>query len=93
MNHNGHAALIRFAEDLPQPPHVLGIIQVDIGIAKMQLDAVVSDAPNREDRYATIDLEMKRKAIEQAQAIDHGASVGLTLWRTDASILTWLEAL
>jgi integrase len=45
------------------------------------------------NRYATVDLEMKRKAIEQAQAIDHGTSVGLTLWRTDASILTWLEAL
>jgi site-specific recombinase XerD len=45
------------------------------------------------NRYATIDLEMKRKAIEQAQAIDHKASVGLSLWRTDASILTWLEAL
>ena len=45
------------------------------------------------NRYATIDLEMKRKAIEQAQAIDQGASVGLTVWRKDASILTWLEAL
>jgi integrase/recombinase XerD len=41
------------------------------------------------NRYATIDLEMKRKAIEHAQAIDHAT----TLWRTDASILTWLEAL
>ncbi len=45
------------------------------------------------NRYATIDLEMKRKAIQQAQAIDHATSSGLTLWRTDASILTWLEAL
>ena len=45
------------------------------------------------NRYATIDLEMKRKAIERAQAIDHATSGELTLWRTDASILTWLEAL
>jgi hypothetical protein len=34
---------------------------------------------------------MKRKAIEQAQAIDHTTDNGAALWRTDASILTWLE--
>jgi integrase len=45
------------------------------------------------NRYATIDLEMKRKAIERAQAIDRATSAELTLWRTDASILTWLETL
>jgi hypothetical protein len=45
------------------------------------------------NRYATIDLEMKRKAIEQAQAIDHATSGELGLSRTDASILTWLESL
>ena len=45
------------------------------------------------NRYATLDLEMKRKAIEQAQAIDHTAGGGAAVWRTDASILTWLEAL
>jgi integrase/recombinase XerD len=44
------------------------------------------------NRYATVDLEMKRKAIEQARPIDD-ATFGLALWRTDASILTWLEAL
>ena len=43
------------------------------------------------NRYATVDLEMKRKAIEQARPIDH--TTGLALWRSDASILTWLEAL
>jgi hypothetical protein len=36
---------------------------------------------------------MKRKAIEQAQAIDHKKDDGTALWRTDASILAWLEAL
>ncbi len=45
------------------------------------------------NRYATTDLEMKRKAIEQAQAIDHTNDDGVALWRTDASILAWLEAL
>lgn len=44
------------------------------------------------NRYATVDLEMKRKALEQARPIDH-ATTGGTLWRSDASILTWLEAL
>jgi integrase/recombinase XerD len=44
------------------------------------------------NRYATVDLEMKRQAIEQAGPVDDATS-GLALWRTDASILTWLEAL
>jgi integrase/recombinase XerD len=45
------------------------------------------------NRYATIDIEMKRKAIEKAQAIEHVNDGEAALWRTDASILTWLEAL
>ena len=44
------------------------------------------------NRYTTVDLEMKRKAIEQARPIDHSTAT-LALWRTDASILTWLETL
>jgi len=44
------------------------------------------------NRYATVDLEMKRKALEQSRPIDYDDG-GLALWRTDASILTWLEAL
>jgi integrase/recombinase XerD len=44
------------------------------------------------NRYATVDREMKRKAIEQARPIDQ-ARTGLASWRTDASILKWLEAL
>jgi integrase/recombinase XerD len=44
------------------------------------------------NRYATVDLEMKRKAIEQAGPVDDSTS-GLASWRTDASILTWLETL
>jgi hypothetical protein len=39
-----------------------------------------------------VDREMKRKAIEQARPIDH-TMTGLVLWRSDTSILTWLEAL
>ena len=45
------------------------------------------------NRYATIDIEMKRKAIEKAQAIEHASDSGAASWRADASILTWLEAL
>jgi integrase/recombinase XerD len=44
------------------------------------------------NRYATIDLETKRKAIEQAAPVGD-TTCGLALWRTDASILTWLEGL
>ena len=44
------------------------------------------------NRYATVDLEMKRRAIEQARPIDH-ATTGIALWRTDGSILRWLESL
>lgn len=44
------------------------------------------------NRYATIDLDMKRKAIEKTQPIDTTSSIPAT-WRSDASILQWLEAL
>ena len=44
------------------------------------------------NRYATVDLDMKRKAIEQARPTDFGAS-GPALWRNDASVLAWLESL
>ncbi len=44
------------------------------------------------NRYTTVDLEAKRAAIAQA---DPGADTNATLaaWRSDASILQWLEAL
>jgi len=44
------------------------------------------------NRYACIDLEMKRKAIEQARPTDFGSD-GPAPWRSDASILEWLEGL
>ena len=43
------------------------------------------------NRHAPIDMEMKRKAIEKPQAIEHSKNSGAALWRTDASILAWLE--
>lgn len=43
------------------------------------------------NRYATVDLDMKRRAIEQARPTDFAS--GPALWRTDASILEWLEGL
>ena len=45
------------------------------------------------NRYAATDLEMKRKAIEQAHPIELTTDGGAALWRSDASILAWLEAL
>lgn len=44
------------------------------------------------NRYATVDLEMKRKAIEKAKPVPDGTKA-LARWRSDASILEWLEAL
>jgi len=44
------------------------------------------------NRYATVDLEMKRKAIEQARPTDFRPA-GPAPWRTDASLLDWLEGL
>ena len=44
------------------------------------------------NRYATVDLETKRAALAKAGPIgDHDPA--LAAWRSDASILTWLEAL
>ena len=44
------------------------------------------------NRYATIDLETKRKAVEKAGPIGDAAP-RVAKWRSDASILDWLEAL
>jgi integrase/recombinase XerD len=43
------------------------------------------------NRYATIDLDMKRRAIESAAAPEYPPTP--THWRSDASILEWLQAL
>ncbi|MBW8018020.1 MAG: tyrosine-type recombinase/integrase, partial [Planctomycetes bacterium] len=47
---------------------------------------------NTTNRYVTIDLEMKREAIAKARPIDDGADP-VAPWRSDSSILSWLEAL
>jgi integrase len=44
-------------------------------------------------RYATVDLEMKRKAIESARRPMDATDPGIASWRRDASILQWLEPL
>ncbi len=43
------------------------------------------------NRYATIDLDMKRKALAKAQPLS--TSPRRPVWRRDATILEWLEAL
>lgn len=44
------------------------------------------------NRYAAVDLEKKRAAIEKAHP-DAGFSNAVVAWRSDASILEWLETL
>jgi site-specific recombinase XerD len=47
---------------------------------------------NTTNRYATIDMEMKREAIAKAEPpYEHPQMPGA--WRTDSSILAWLESL
>jgi site-specific recombinase XerD len=46
---------------------------------------------NTTNRYATIDLEMKRKALAKAKPPDARASA--PAWRRNTTILEWLEAL
>ena len=45
---------------------------------------------NTTQKYATIDLDLKRQALERAAA---PSTEALASWRTDATILEWLEAL
>ena len=44
---------------------------------------------NTTNKYATIDLELKHQALAKA---DSPATEALASWRTDATILEWLEA-
>ena len=46
---------------------------------------------NTTNRYVTVDLEMKREAIDKATPVD--GSIPNASWHKDASILTWLESL
>ena len=45
---------------------------------------------NTTNRYATIDLDMKRRALAKAQPL---STPRRPAWRRDATILEWLEAL
>jgi integrase/recombinase XerD len=47
---------------------------------------------NTTNRYASVDLEMKREAINKIEPVDDTAPPTAS-WRTDTSILEWLEAL
>ena len=46
---------------------------------------------NTTNRYAKVDLEMKRRAIAKAEPLAPGAPEAT--WRTDGAILDWLESL
>jgi integrase/recombinase XerD len=45
---------------------------------------------NTTNRYATVDLEMKRKAIARVKTIPRSSG---TPWKKDRTILEWLESL
>jgi site-specific recombinase XerD len=45
------------------------------------------------NRYAAIDLETKREALQRAGPLDAATQSDMTTWRTDGSVLAWLEAL
>jgi site-specific recombinase XerD len=47
-------------------------------------------SPNTTNRYATIDLEMKRRAIARVKPVAHRSSAS---WRRSQSVLEWLEGL
>lgn len=47
-------------------------------------------SPNTTNRYATIDLEMKRRAIAKVKPVGGRASAS---WRQKPSVLEWLESL
>ncbi len=49
-------------------------------------------SPNTTNKYATIDLEMKRKALQKAKPLDSKTN-SKALWRKDPNILEWLESL
>jgi site-specific recombinase XerD len=45
------------------------------------------------NRYAAVDLETKRKALERAGPVAGTAESSVTKWRTDTSVLEWLQSL
>jgi integrase/recombinase XerD len=45
------------------------------------------------NRYAAVDLETKRKALERAGPVAGTAESSVTKWRTDTSVLDWLQSL
>ncbi len=47
---------------------------------------------NTTNRYVTVDLELKRKALARAASLGTSRSAPAS-WRRDASVLEWLEAL
>lgn len=45
------------------------------------------------NRYAAVDLETKRDALNRAGPVTGSVHADVTAWRTDISVLTWLEGL
>ena len=45
------------------------------------------------NHYTTVDLETKREALRKAGPVDVGIKSSVDAWRTDATVLEWLETL
>ena len=45
------------------------------------------------NRYAAVDLETKREALKRAGPVTGASSSAVVTWRSDPSVLEWLEAL
>jgi len=45
------------------------------------------------NRYAAVDLETKRKALERAGPVAGASESKVATWRTDSSVMEWLESL
>ena len=64
--------------------------------AGVDLDTIASwlghASPNTANKYATVDIDMKRDAIERAAPLGDSPK-GQSSWHDDDALLTWLESL
>lgn len=51
------------------------------------------NSPNTTNKYATIDLEMKKKALEKTIPLDPSHKKVKASWRKNQDLLNWLESL
>ena len=70
--------------------HLLRLRHVDLVTISHWLGHASVETTNR---YAAVDLETKRKALERAGPVAGTPESNMTTWRTDSSVLEWLQSL